>query len=162
MEQTSPQSTSTPRRHVLRVCAAILALAMVFALPLIRIYGVDTHHATRGSIWWPERGRNLIPPMATEITLRRSLLDHYATYSIRERDLNAFLDERFASPGEALDSFSERSPADPEMIGEEIGPLGWEITAGTVMYTYAASNGGAHCYYHDPQTGLTYQSSAYW
>ena len=32
----------------------------------------------------------------------------------------------------------------------------------TVVYTYTVSNGGAHNYYHDTKTGLTYQSSAYW
>jgi len=135
---------------------------MVFALTLFRIYGVDTHHASRGSIWWPERCRNLIPPTATDITLRRDLLDHYATYTVSEKDLNAFLDKRFARPGEALDSFSERSPAKPETIGNAIGPLGWVVTKDTVVYTYTASNGGAHNYYHDTNTGLTYQSSAYW
>jgi hypothetical protein len=111
---------------------------------------------------WPERGRNLIPPTAADITLRRDLLDHYATYTVSEKDLNAFLDKRFARPGKALDSFSERSPANPKKFGNAIGPLGWVVTEDTVMYTYTASNGGAHNYYHDTKTGLTYQSSAYW
>ncbi|NNM29177.1 MAG: hypothetical protein HKO57_06630 [Akkermansiaceae bacterium] len=135
---------------------------MVFALILFRVYGVDTHHASRSSIWWPERGRNLIPPAAADITLRRDLLDHYATYTLSEKDLNAFLDKRFARPGMVLDSFSERSPANPGKIGKPIGPLGWVVTEDTVVYTYTASNGGAHNYYHDPATGRTYQSSAYW
>ena len=68
----------------------------------------------------------------------------------------------FARPGEALDSFSERSPANAKNIGNAIGPLGWVVTEDTVVYTYTASNGGAHNYYHDTKTGLTYQSSAYW
>ena len=135
---------------------------MVFALTLFRIYGVDTHHATRGGIWWPERCRNLIPPTATDITLRRDLLDHYATYTVSEKDLNAFLDKRFARPGKALDSFSERSHAKPRTIGKAIGPLGWVVTKDTVMYSYTASNGGVHDFYHDTNTGRTYQSSAYW
>lgn len=161
-ELASPKSKSPRRRVVLKVCVIILALALIFAGTLFRIYGVDTHHASRGSIWWPERGRNLIPPTATDITLRRDLLDHYAIYTISEKDLNAFLDKRFARPGEALDSFSERSPANPKNIGNAIGPLGWVVTRDTVEYTYAASNGGAHNYYHDTKTGRTYQSSAYW
>ncbi|MCF7673748.1 MAG: hypothetical protein K9N23_01570 [Akkermansiaceae bacterium] len=153
------QSTSS---LILKVCVVILALTMVFTLTLFRIYGVDTHHASRDSIWWPERGRNLIPPTAADITLRRDVLDHYATYTVSEKDLNAFLDKHFARPGEALDSFSERSSANPKNIGNAIGPLGWVVTEDTVVYTYAASNGGAHSYYHDTKTGLTYQSSAYW
>jgi hypothetical protein len=112
-------------------------------------------------IWWPERGRNLIPPTATDITLRRDLLDHYATCTVSEKDLNAFLDKRFARPGKALDSFSERRPADPNSIGSAIGRLGWVVTEETVVYDYTASNGGLHAYYHDPTTGRTYQSSAY-
>ena len=140
----------------------MLALCVVFALALFWIYGTDTHHANRNSIWWTERGRNLIPPAATDITLRQDVLDHYATYRISEADLNDFLNKRFARPGETLDSFSERSPANPEDIGKAIGPLGWVVTEDTVEYAYSASNGGAHHFYHDTNTGLTYQDSAYW
>ena len=161
-ELASPQPKSPLRRIALKVCVIILALALVFAGTLFRVYGVDTHHASRGSIWWPERGRNLIPPTATNITLRRDLLDHYGVYTLSEKDLNAFLDKRFARPGDVLDSFSERSPANPENIGNAIGPLGCVVTKDTVEYTYYASNGGAHNYYHDTKTGRTYQSSAYW
>lgn len=161
-EPNPPQSKSSLSGIVLKVFVVILALALVLAATLFWTYGVDTHHASRSSIWWPERGRNLIPPAATDITLRRDLLDHYAIYTITEKDLNAFLDKRFARPGEALDSFSERSPANPENIGNAIGPLGWIVTKDTVEYTYVASNGGAHNYYHDTKTGRTYQSSAYW
>ena len=157
-----PQSTAPRRGRVLKVCVVILALTMVFALTLFRIYGVDTHHASRRSIWWPERGRNLIPPTASDITLQRDLLDHYAAYTISEKDLNTFLDNRIARNGETLDSFSERERPDPRDIGNAIGRLGWVVTEDTVVYHYAASNGGGHAYYHDPTTGLTYQSSAYW
>ncbi len=162
-EDLPPPLPSSPRsRIVLKGCVVILALAMVFALILFRIYGVDTHHSSRSSIWWPERGRNLIPPTAADITLRRDLLDHYAIYTVTEKDLNTFLDRRFARPGKALDSFRERSPAHTDTIGKPIGPLGWVVTENTVSYTYTASNGGAHSYYHDTKTGQTYQSSAYW
>jgi hypothetical protein len=139
-----------------------VAAIVVFALTLFWIYGVDSHHKSRNSIWWPERGRNLIPPAATDITLRRDLLDHYASYTLSEKNLNEFLDKHFARPGKALDSFSERSPAKPKSIGNAIGPLGWVVTKDTVVYSYTASNGGSHTYYHDPTTGRTYQSSAYW
>lgn len=160
--QTHPQSASPLRRVVLRAVIVILALIIVFALTLFRIYGVDTHHAGRGSIWWPERCRNLIPPTAADITLRRDFLDHYAIYTVSEKDLNAFLNKRFARPGEALDSFSERSPVKAETIGNAIGPLGWVVTKDTVNYSYTASNGGVHEFHHDTKTGQTYQSSAYW
>lgn len=150
------------QRVFLKICVAILAPAAVFALVVFRIYGVDTYHASRDGIWWPERGRNLIPPAAVDITLRRDLLDHYAVYTVSEKDLNAFLDRRFARPGETLDSFSERSAVKPESVGKAVGPLGWVITPDTVIYSYAASNGGGHNYFHDTKTGRTYQSSCYW
>ena len=139
----------------LKGCVIVLLLLMVSGLILFRIYGTDTHHASRKSIWWPERGRNLIPPAATEITLRRDLLDHYALYTVSEQDLTAFLNMRFARPGEVLDSFSERSPVNPETVGNAVGPLGWVVTEDTVVYTYTASNGGAHHYHHDAKTGRT-------
>lgn len=134
----------------------------MFGFALFWIYGTDTHHANRNSIWWTERGRNLIPPEATDITLRQDLLDHYATYKISESDLNKFLNQKFASDGEVLDSFSERLPTAPSDVGKKIEPFGWTLTKDTVCYCYTASNGGSHYYYHDANTGLTYQSSAYW
>ena len=146
------------RKVIFKVCIAILALPVVVALVLFRIYGTDTHHASRSSIWWPDRGRNLIPPTATDITLRRDLLDHYATYTVSEKELRAFLDKRFG-PGMAL---TERSPVTPADIGKAVDPLGWLVTEDTVIYSYTASNGGVHDYLHDTKTGLTYQSSAYW
>ncbi len=121
------------RGRVLKLCVVILALTMVFALSLFRIYGVDTHHASRGSIWWPERGRST----ATEITMQWDLLDHYATYTVSEKDLNAFLDNRFASDGEALDSFSERDLIDPRDIGNVIGRLEWIVREDTVVYHFS-------------------------
>ena len=161
-KSTSASDVPPRRRRYFRLLGAIFTLLMVFSLSLFWTYGTDTHHANQNSIWWPERGRNLIPPTATDITLRRDFLDHYAIYTISERELNAFLDRRFARPEEALDSFSERSPANPEIIGEAIGPLGWVVTEDTVEYSYSASNGGGHHFYHDTNTGLTYQNSAYW
>ena len=153
-----PPSKSTRRRIVIKVCLVILALALVLARTLFRIYRTDTHHVSRISIWWPERGRNLIPATATDITLRRDLLDHYAIYTVSEKDLRVFLDKSFG-PGMAL---SERSPVTPAAIGKAIDSLGWLVTEDTVIYSYTASNGGVHSYWHDTKTGSTYQSSAYW
>ena len=88
-----PPLPKSPRHKIiLKICVLVLALPIVFALILFRIYGVDTKHESRGSIWWPERGRNLIPSTASEITLRRDFLDHYAVYTVTEKELNAFLD----------------------------------------------------------------------
>jgi hypothetical protein len=147
---------------LLKGCAFMLALCVVFALALFWIYGTDTHHANRNSIWWTARGRSLIPPAATDITLQQDFLDHYATYTISEKDLNAFLNERFARDGVMIDSFSERRRVTPNEIGKTIDRLGWVVTKETVVYGYSASNGGEHQYLHDPTTGQTYQSSAYW
>ena len=158
----APSQSAPLRGRFLKICVIIFAVVMVLALILFRIYGTETHHASRNSIWWPERGRNLIPPAATDITLQRDLLDHYATYTISEKDLNAFLNERFARDGKMIDSFSERSRPTAKQIGNAIGRLGWVVTEKTVVYSYTASNGGGHTYYHDPATGRTYQSSAYW
>ncbi|MFT5301279.1 MAG: hypothetical protein ACI814_002082 [Mariniblastus sp.] len=158
----APSQSALFLGRFLKICVIILAVLMVLALILFRIYGTETHHASRNSIWWPERGRNLIPPAATDITLQRDLLDHYATYTISEKDLNAFLNERFARDGKMIDSFSERSRPTAKRIGNAIGRLGWVVTEKTVVYSYTASNGGGHTYYHDPATGRTYQSSAYW
>jgi hypothetical protein len=153
----SPQSKSPRRRTVLKVCVVILALTLVFALALFRIYGTNTHHASRGSIWWPERGRNLIPPTAADITLRRDPLDHYATYTVSGKDLKAFLSKRF---GPRTSVKGKRLPAAD--VGKAIGPLRWVATKDTLTYHGSASNGGGHRYYHDSSTGRTYQSSAYW
>ena len=139
-----------------------LILLGALALSLFRIYGVDTRHKNRNGIWWPERGRSLIPPTATEITLRRDLLDHHATYTVAEKDLNAFLEQRFARNGKALDSQAERGRPKPETIGTPIGPFGWIVTKDTVIYQFDTPNGAVSSYYYDPTTGRTYQNSAYW
>lgn len=163
MLQNDSNVPRSPRRSlVIKICCIIVAVPTLFALVLFWIYGTDTHHSSRKSIWWSQRGRNLIPPAASDITLRQDLLDHYVTYKISEAELNAFLDKRFARPGETLDSFSERSLMNPARIGKAIGPFGWVVTKTTVQYSYTASNGGAHHFYHDFKTGLTYQESAYW
>jgi len=162
IDEQADLAAQQSRRFVIKVSVGILSILMGCALIVFWIYGTETHHATRSSTWWPERGRSLIPPTATDITLRRDLLDHYAFYTVSEAELNAFLDRRFARPGEILDSFSERSPANSETIGNAIGPLGWVVTEDTVEYYYSASNGGGYHYYHDRKTGRTYQDSAYW
>jgi hypothetical protein len=163
---TSAAARDSAFGRVLKVCGVIFAVPfavlLAFALTLFWIYGTDTHHANRNSIWWSERGRNLIPPAATDITLRQDFLDHYATYRISETDLHNFLNKRFADNGATLDSLRDRTPVNPERIGTKVGPLGWVVTEDTVEYSYAASNGGMHNYYHDSNTGLTYQDSAYW
>ncbi len=143
-------------------CVTILVVIMVPALTLFSIYGIHSHHKNRSSILWPERGRNLIPPTATDITWQRDFLDHYAIYTVTERDLNAFLNAYFADDGKALNSLGERSGVAPERIGKTIGPFGWVATEDTVYYSFATSNGAVSTYYHDPTTGRTYQDSAYW
>lgn len=143
-------------------CIAGLALTILLGVALYWIYGTDTHHSSRGTIIWSERGRSLIPPTATDITLQQDMLDHYVTYKIADEDLSAFLNERFAEDGEPVDSFSQRSPANPAQIGKPIGRLGWVVTKDTVVYDHYTSNGAGSRYYHDPTTGQTYQESAYW
>ena len=158
-----PPPHEPPRRgRALKATGVVLALLMGFLTTLYWIYGTDTLHANRNTIWWSVRCRNLIPPAAANITLRQDFLDHYAIYTIPKRDLNTFLDKRFARPGTALDSFSERRPVASKKMGKPVGPLGWIATEDTVTYTFVASNGGAHNFYHDPNTGQTYQDSAYW
>jgi hypothetical protein len=90
----------------------VAVVIMVFALTLVGLYGIDSHHDSPDSIW-PARGRRLIPPTATDITLQRDLLDHRATYTVSEEDLNAFLDWRFAGYNE-VHSYAERDPVDLE------------------------------------------------
>lgn len=135
---------------------------MAGGLMMFRIYGMETQHTNRNSIWWTERGRNLIPPTATKIRLRQDLLDHYATYTVSEEDLVDFLNKRFALGDVAFNSLQERTAISPERVGEKIQPMGWVITKDVVVYNCSASNGGSHDYYHDPITGQTYQTSAYW
>ena len=157
-----PLRKTSHRGLLFKICIPVLGIPMAIGLTLFLIYGTHTKHKSRSTIWWSERGRNLIPPTATEIILRQDFLDHYAIYRVSEKDLNLFLDKRFAYSGTTLDSFSERRPVDSAWIGKTTGPMGWKVTPDTVFYSYAASNGGTHNYYHDTATGLTYQESAYW
>ena len=157
-----PQSTPSAEGGPLKGCVTVLALMTVLALIPLWIYRVDSHHTSRDSIWWPSRGRSLIPPTATDITLQRDLLDHWARYTVSKEDLNAFLDERFARNGEELDSSSESGGPDRELFMRAFADLGWVWTEEMVSYHYTTSNGAGSTYYHDPTTRLTYQESAYW
>ena len=149
-------------RWILGLCGVFVSAVFLFSVMLFWIYGTNTQHTSRKSIWWTERGRNLIPPQATGITLQQDFLDHYATYTIKESDLNAFLDRHFSRGGDQIDSFSDRRPVSANRVGTPIGRLGWVVTDQVVVYDYDAPNGGMHTYYHNPVSGSTYQESAYW
>lgn len=123
-------------------------------------YGLDSRHDTPGSLFpvLDERIISLTPPEARDIVLQRDFLDHFATYTIDEKDLTAFIDRHF----EIEDSFSERSFVNSNRVGEAMGRMDWIVPEGCVWYSYAAGNGGVSNYYHDPATGSTYQDSAHW
>ena len=161
-EDSNSPKPAAKRRRILRICGLVIVSAVAIVLPPYLIYGTNTHHSSRNTIWWTERGRSLIPPAATNIVLSQDFLDHFAIYTITEKDLNAFLDKHFALSGKPLDSFSERRPASKKRVGKAIGRFGWVVTKDTVYYSYAAGNGGTHSFYHDTKTGQTYQESAYW
>ena len=122
--------------------------------------GLDSHHDTSESLFpvLDDRIISLTPPEARDIVLQRDFLDHFATYTIDEKDLAAFIDRHF----EIEDSFSERSFVKSERVGKAIGRLDWIVPDGCAWYSYAASNGGVSNDYHDPTTGSTYQDSAHW
>lgn len=152
-------TTATRRSPLLTGCLVSLLLLSGLGLALGRVYGLDTHHDTRADIWWPSDGVSLIPPTATDITLRRDTLDHFALYTVSRADLNAFLDRRFAREGETLDSASVKGTFE---AGRVVGPFGWVAEEGACSFTYTTPNGAASHFYHNPSTGLTYQESAYW
>lgn len=163
-EFSASQSTKRQRSSlvswILKGTALFFGFWVFVAILLFWIYGTQTQHANRNSIWWTARGRGLIPPGATDISLEQDFLDHYATYKITEKDLNHFLNQRFAKDGHGFSS--ERRPIDPKRIDKPLGRLDWVVPAQTVVYSCYSSNGTTHTYYHDPKTGQTYQESAYW
>ena len=163
-EGSTSAAAETPRLgRILLVCGFIFAIpVMGVALILFWIYGTDTHHTNRNSIWWPTAAQDLIPPAATDITLRQDHLDHYAIYTISQADLHDFVQEHFADKGALTLQDRAGKSVDREMIGTTVGPFGWLVTKDTIVYSYIKRNGTLHEYYHDVKTGLTYQDSAYW
>lgn len=155
-DQEARNESNSRRLRPLGICAllVVVPLALVTSMALW-VYGLDTHHATRGGIWWSGTARDLTPPAARDITLQRDVLDHRALYTVSTADLEAFLLQRF---GEA----AEADPLPPSRLGEEVGELGWRVTPGSTSYHTWTPNGAATYFYHDPATGLTYQESAHW
>ena len=133
----------------------LLIVAFVVGVVLFSIYGRCTHHENRDSIWWGERGKNLIPSTAVDLTLQQDFLDHDVLYTISDSDLHRFLKQQFPK------SF-EREEVNAADLGKRVGSLGWEMTDQSVVYTAYAQNGTAHYFYHDLKSGQTYQVSAYW
>ena len=152
----------------LRTSDSMLKSLLLSSLALLAIgggllfwhYGLDSHHETPGSLYpaLDDRIKSLTPPEARDITLQRDFLDHFATYTVDEKDLTAFLDRHFG----VENSLSDRSLVGADEVGKAVGRLGWVVPEGCVVYSYAASNGGVSTYFHDPATGSTYQDSAHW
>ena len=139
--------------------SSLAAFAIVGGL-LFWHYNLDSHHETPASLYpaLDDRIKSLTPPEARDITLQRDFLDHFATYTIDEKDLTAFLDRHFGVEG----SLSERSFLRGDQVGRVVGRLDWIVPEGCVEHRYAARNGGVSTYFHDPATGSTYQDSAHW
>ena len=168
MEHSSEaHSTVVPRTSLLKRVALLgvflwLLLAFGIVSTLYWIYGTDTHHDDLSSIWWPTAATDLIPPTATDITLRQDHLDHDATYTVSRVDLQKFLKKRFIDQGASQQFHGNGEFVEPRMVGKTVGPLGWVVTKDTVVHSYADRNGTSHKFYYDVKTGSTYQDSAYW
>lgn len=155
MPDTHPNAPSRPFGGLLlKGIGLILALAALFAGALFWFFGVDHHHETASTIL-PGRVRDLTPPTATDIILRRDFfLDHSATYIVSEEDLVAFLDEYFGG--------SDRSAHDPGALEHVGAERDWTWSAELVEFHCSAANGSGSSYFHDRTSGQTYQVSAHW
>jgi len=146
---------------LLQALGAAMIIAIVCGGALYLYYGIDAHYDHRDRIS-PVRGRALIPPAATDITLDRHFpIDHEAWFTVNEKDLNAFFDEHYGR-GQELDSHAERRPLGRDVFEERYASLGWVWHEGIVSYGYSAANGGSQTYIHDSATGRTYHRSIYW
>ena len=162
-EAPHPPSES---KHSILGCflQALGAAAVVVAIcagALYLYFGVDAHYDERGGVA-PDRGRALIPPAATDITLDRHFpIDHEAWFTVEQEDLHAFF-ARHYSDDRDLDLNSERRGMSREAFEERYGFLQWKWHEGIRSYGYSARNGGSQTYVHDPATGRTYHFSRYW
>jgi hypothetical protein len=160
-------STVVPRTSLLKRVLLLGVFLWLFSafgiiLALYWIYGTDTHHDNLSSIWWPTAATDLIPPTATDITLRQDHLDHDATYTVSRVELQKFLKERFIDEGASPQFDGNGQFVEPRMVGKTVGPLGWVVTKDTIHLGYTERKGTFHDFYHDVKTGSTYQDSAYW
>ena len=130
-EHDSPESSKSAAAETPRLKRILLGCGFIFAIPvmgvaliLFWIHGTDTHHTNRSSIWWPTAAKDLIPPAATDITLRQDHLDHYAIYTISQADLHDFVQEHFADNGASVLQDRDGKFVAREMIGTTVGPVG--------------------------------------
>lgn len=151
MHQESSTQRSSP---FLRALLVVLSIAALGAALIFWIYGKDAHYDRAASVW-PGTERELTPPAATDITLQRDFLDHFAIYTVPQEDLEAFFRSRF-------ERTEEGTLASAVSVGKPMGRLGWIVPEGCLVYSHYTPNGAASTYYHDPATGSTYQSSAHW
>ena len=161
--QNPPKSSSPILGCLLQALGAAAIVTAIVGCALYAYFELDSNYTDQADVS-PERGRALIPPAATDITLDRHFpIDHEAGFTIEEKDLNAFFDEHYGrGRGQELDSYSERRPVSREKFEERYGSVGWAWHEGIVSYSYSARNGGGQTYIHDPSTGRTYHFSRYW
>ena len=150
------QPTATSATGVMtRIFLGCLSIPLLASLVGFWHFGLDAHYA---DVTHMSEGtsKELTPHTAVDLTLQRDLLDHRATYTVTEADLQAFLERSFG------ESAADPSPVDRGDFEAEYSRRGWTWTPGMVMYSGAPGNGAVSYYYHDPRTGLTYQDSAHW
>ena len=122
--QTSPEPKSSVLGCLLQALGAAALVAAIVGCALYLYFGIDSNYTDRADVR-PERGRALIPPAATDITLdRHPPVDREAWVAVHEMGLNAFFDEHHGRDQE-LDSYAEWRLVARDALGERDAALGW-------------------------------------
>ena len=156
-----PESKHTVLGCFLQALGAGAIVVTICAGALYLYFGVDAHYDQRDDVG-PDRGRALLPPGATDITLDRHFpIDHEAWFTVDEGELNDYFDAHYRR-AEDRASYLDKKPISRERFEEHYSFLGWEWHEGIRAYHFSARNGGGQTYIHDSATGRTYHDSAYW
>jgi hypothetical protein len=113
------------------------------------------------------RVERYLPPAARDITVDKYAQGFRARFTIKQSELDAYLDEVWSLHGERSvvkrGEMSAMKLVDKESHELRFGDLGWAyLDDATEIYGPTAGNGAGFSVWYSPSQGIAYQRGGYW
>ncbi len=113
------------------------------------------------------RVERYLPPVARDITVDKYAQGFRARFTIKQAELDAYLDEVWSLYGKRSvvkrGEMSAMRLVDKQSHELRFGDLGWAyLDDATEIYGPTAGNGAGFSVWYSPSTGIAYQRGGYW